>query len=124
MMSMRPARTLGLAAILLACQLTPSAQLEFDAASIKESKSLAGGGKLRLMPGGGITAEHVPARSYITIAYDLQPFQLVGAPDWIRDTYYDIVAKPAGAATREQTFAMLQTLLTDRFKLTFHREKH
>jgi uncharacterized protein (TIGR03435 family) len=114
-----------LAAMLVALQLTPSAQIEFDAASIKESKSLSGGGTLRFMPGGGITSEHVPARAYINTAYELQSFQLVGAPEWTRNTYYDIVAKPAGGATatREQTLAMLQTLLRDRFKLTFHREK-
>jgi uncharacterized protein (TIGR03435 family) len=116
-------RTTWLAATLLALQLTPSAQIEFDAVSIKESKSLAGGGHLRFMAGGGITTEHLPARAYITIAYELQPFQLVGAPDWTRDTYYDMVAKPAAAATREQSLAMLQALVRDRFKLTFHREK-
>jgi uncharacterized protein (TIGR03435 family) len=119
---MRIAVTVYLAVVLLGLA-TPSAQLEFDAASIKESKTLAGGGTLRFMPGGGITAEHLPARAYISIAYELQPFQLAGAPDWARDTYYDVVAKPAGTATREQTLAMLQALLVDRLKLRFHREK-
>jgi uncharacterized protein (TIGR03435 family) len=112
----------SLIALLLALQLTPAAQVEFDAASVKESKSL-GGGTMRLMPGGGITAQNLPAREYIAIAYQLQPYQLVGAPDWTRTSSYDIVAKAARTATREQTFAMLQTLLVDRFKLTSHREK-
>jgi uncharacterized protein (TIGR03435 family) len=120
---MRTAGTVWLSALLLAAPLAPSAQVEFDAATVKESTSLSDGGTLRLMPGGGITAQHLPARSYITIAHQLQPFQLVGAPDWTRNTYYDIVAKPVGVASREQTFAMLQTLLADRFKLTVHREK-
>jgi uncharacterized protein (TIGR03435 family) len=115
-------RTGWLAVVLLAFQCMPSAQLEFDVASIKENKSLDAGGTMRLMPGGGITAQHLPARSYITIAYQLQPFQLIGAPDWTRETYYDITAKPAGSTTREQNFTMLQALLTDRFKLAFHRE--
>lgn len=111
-----------MAAVLVVFQSTPPAQLEFDVASIKENRSLDAGGTMRLMPGGGITAQHLPARSFITIAYQLQPFQLIGAPDWTRDTYYDITAKPAGSATREQNFTMLQALLTDRFKLAFHRE--
>ena len=111
-----------LAAVLLAFQSLPSAQLEFDVASIKENKSLAAGGTMRLMPGGGITSQHLPARSFITIAYQLQPFQLIGAPDWTRETYYDITGKPAGSTTREQNFTMLQALLIDRFKLAFHRE--
>jgi uncharacterized protein (TIGR03435 family) len=121
--SMRTGWAGRLAIVLLALQFTPAAQVEFDAASIKESQNLNSGGSLRFMPGGGITAEHLLVRQYITIAYGLQSFQLVRAPDWTRDTYYDIVAKPAGAASREQALAMLQTLLTDRFKLTSHREK-
>ena len=119
---MRIARTVGLAWMLLGTASTLSAQLEFDAASVKESTSLAGGGMLRFLTGGGITAERVPARVYIIVAYELQSFQLVGAPDWARDMYYDIVAKPAGAATPQQTLAMLQALLLHRFKLTVHRE--
>jgi uncharacterized protein (TIGR03435 family) len=121
---MRMTRMLWLAAILLALQFVPAAQsVEFDVASVKEGNNLSDVGVMRLMPGGGITAQHLPALRYVTVAYQLLPFQLVGAPDWTRNTYYDIVAKSAGPATREQTFAMLQTLLIERFKLTFHREK-
>ena len=102
---------------------TAPAPAEFDAASIKENKTLDAGGTFRLMPRGiGITAQHMPARNLITIAYELQPFQLIGAPDWARETAYDINAKTGHTAAREQLFVMLQALLTDRFKLAFHRE--
>ena len=37
-------------------------------------------------------------------------------------TYYDVQAKPAATATRDETFKMLQALLRDRFQLRFHRE--
>ena len=57
-------------------------QREFDAASVEENPSLNNSGTLRFMPGGGITAQNIPARQYITIAFDLQPYQLVNAPDW------------------------------------------
>jgi len=102
---------------------TAPAPVEFDAASIKENKTLDAGGTFRLMPRGiGITAQHMPARNLITIAYQLQPFQLLAAPDWARETAYDINAKTGHTAAREQLFVMLQALLTDRFKLAFHRE--
>jgi uncharacterized protein (TIGR03435 family) len=114
--------TLWLTVAWLLFPLTPSAQLAFDAASVKENKTGAAGTKMRLMPGGGVNAEHLPARFLITIAYDLKGFQLIGAPDWASDTYYDLIAKPAGTATRQETFTMLQALLVDRFSLTFHRE--
>ena len=97
-------------------------QAQFDVASIKENKTPGDGGSLRLMPSGGIQARHLRARSLITAAYQLQPYQLIGAPEWTRDAFYDIEAKPAEQRTREQTFVMLQGLLVDRFKLTFHRE--
>ena len=58
--------------ILLALQLTLSAQIEFDVASIKENKALGTGGSMQLMQGGGIRTYHLPARSLITIAYHLQ----------------------------------------------------
>jgi hypothetical protein len=78
------------------------ASLKFDVASVKENKTGMAGTRMRLMPGGGITAENLPAHAMITIAYDLQAFQLVGGPAWLSDSYYDIIAKPAATATREQ----------------------
>jgi uncharacterized protein (TIGR03435 family) len=114
--------TARLAVILLVFELAAFAQRTFEVASIKENKTLADGGSMQLMPSGGIRARHVSARSLITIAYHLDGFQLIGAPQWIPDEYYDVNATADGSATREQTFAMLQALLVDRFKLAFHRE--
>jgi uncharacterized protein (TIGR03435 family) len=102
--------------------LVRSAQLQFDVASIKESQSLDAGGTMRFMPDGGIRGQNIPARSLIATAYELQPYQLVGAPDWARNTRYDIEARPGDAATREQSLVMLQALLVQRFRLAFHRE--
>jgi uncharacterized protein (TIGR03435 family) len=115
-------RCVLVATVLLCSPSLRSAQLAFDVASIKESTSLDAGGTLRFMPDGGIFARNIPVRSLITIAYQLQPYQLVGAPDWVRDTRYDVDAKPGDAATREQTRVMLQALLVERFQLAFHRE--
>jgi uncharacterized protein (TIGR03435 family) len=67
----------------------------------------------------------------IGLAYDL-PFGLIsGGPAWISSVRYDIVAAPpAPAATGGASplavvrdLPMFQTLLTDRFKLQFHREQ-
>ena len=96
--------------------------LVFEVASIKENASIADGGGGRLMPGGGIAMTHLPARSYVTLAFQLEPYQLAGAPDWMATTYYDVQAKPPRPATRDETFTMMQALLRDRFQLRFHRE--
>jgi uncharacterized protein (TIGR03435 family) len=110
-------------ALLLVCALLhASAQLSFDAASIKESTSLDSGGTLRVMPDGGVRARNFPSRGLIALAYQLQPYQLVNAPGWASEMRFDIEAKPAVAAPREQTYLMLQALLVERFRLRFHRE--
>ncbi len=48
-----------------------------------------------------------------------------GGPAWIDSDHYDIVALTPGDTrpSRPQQMAMLRTLLSDRFKLTFHREQ-
>ena len=65
-------RTLQILSLVVCVPLSAFAQLAFDVASIKENKSLSDGGSLQLMPGGGIRASHIPARSLVTIAYSLQ----------------------------------------------------
>lgn len=101
-----------------------AAQLAFDVASVRENTNPAAPQQLRRTPDGGLTAQHVPARFLVTIAYGLQPFQLIGMPSWSGTTYYDITAKPAPGSptTRDQMSEMLQALLVDRFKLQFRRE--
>jgi len=49
---------------------------------------------------------------------------VVGGPSWAETTTFDIEAKAEDplTATSEQLLTMFQTLLSDRFKLKFHRE--
>ena len=60
----------------------------------------------------------------IAAAYDLNPRTISGGPSWIESDHYDIVAVTPGEVrpTRQEQMAMLRSLLTDRFKLAFHRE--
>jgi uncharacterized protein (TIGR03435 family) len=44
------------------------------------------------------------------------------ASDWTDGPKFDILAKLAEGTSRDQVPAMLQSLLTNRFKLTTHRE--
>ena len=78
---------------------------------------------MRIMPDGGVQVQGLPVRALITIAFGLQPHQLVSATEWSREARSDVQAKPAGPATRAQTMAMLQALIIERFGLTFHRER-
>jgi uncharacterized protein (TIGR03435 family) len=67
----------------------------------------------------------------IGFAYGIEPRYVSGGPDWIRAGNLDpsktfqieATAEDASTATTEQLRQMLQTMLADRFKLKFHREK-
>jgi uncharacterized protein (TIGR03435 family) len=74
------------------------------------------------MADGVFSAQNVPAVSFVTIAYELHPFQVVNIPDWARTTRYDVIAKPAQPTNGHDSLLMLQTLLRERFHLAFHRE--
>jgi uncharacterized protein (TIGR03435 family) len=55
-------------------------------------------------------------------AYDVQESQIVGGPKWAGEDRYDIDAKAAGPAGDRELMEMLRSLLSERFKLAFHRE--
>jgi uncharacterized protein (TIGR03435 family) len=101
----------------------------FEAASVKPSRSdnpsFQG---VSRPPGGRFTAVSAPLRFLILYAYWLQEDQLVGAPDWIANERFDIVAKmegdpPSIVTTGPDPIRLAtQTLLADRFGLLVHRE--
>jgi uncharacterized protein (TIGR03435 family) len=107
----------------------PNVPLYYEAASVKPNKSGEQGSSIRRQPGGRLTSTNMPLRALITFAYQLQPFQLVGDPDWIRNENFDIVAKMEGdpppvapGSGPDPHMLAMRTLLADRFKLTVHRE--
>jgi uncharacterized protein (TIGR03435 family) len=55
-------------------------------------------------------------------AYDIRYAQVLGAPAWTDTERYEVNAKAERPATRDQLRQMLQSLLTDRFKLLFQRQ--
>ena len=61
----------------------------------------------------------------ISFAYEVQSKQVVGGPDWLDKDRYDIAAVPDvdGVPSTAQLRSMIRKLLTDRFKLTFHKDK-
>jgi uncharacterized protein (TIGR03435 family) len=108
---------------------------QFEVASVKPNKSGDGRVMLGVQPGGRFTATNVPLRVLIRNAYQLQDFQIVGAPSWIADERFDIVAKAEGGDAMGDPFRaeqngqpsrgqlMIRALLADRFKLVVHNEE-
>jgi uncharacterized protein (TIGR03435 family) len=61
----------------------------------------------------------------IAAAFDVSPRAISGGPGWIESDHYDILAITPGGVrpTHEEQMVMLRKLLTDRFRLSFHREQ-
>jgi uncharacterized protein (TIGR03435 family) len=109
------------------------AKLAFEVASIKPSapldmaklaQSVAQGQMPRLGPhvdAARAEYRYMAIRDLIALAYKVQANQISG-PDWIATQRFDIMAKLPAGTTKDQTNEMLQSLLEERFKLTFHRE--
>src|ERR1044072_7040985 len=103
--------------------------VSFEAASIKRTATSDGNSFVRRQPGGRFDAHNVATRFLLTFAYQLQPFQVIGDPDWVGKDRFDINAKmegdpppmPPGAGIDPMMLAV-RSLLADRFKLVMHKE--
>ena len=110
----------------------PDANATFEVASVKANKSGDNRIGIGFQPGGRFRATNVPLRELISAAYGtpqpLPAFQITGGPKWIESDRFDIVAKapgdpqPGPNGPPPGMFAMLRTLLADRFHLILHRE--
>ena len=94
----------------------------FEVASIKPAQRMQMG-RMRVgmeSDGGMIRYTGLSLKECIRTAFRLQRFQVEG-PDWLDEARFDFVAKLPEGASEDQVPEMLQTLLEERFKLTFHR---
>jgi uncharacterized protein (TIGR03435 family) len=71
---------------------------------------------------GRISMENVTLKRCIRSAYGVPEAQIVGGPKWIDDDRFDINAKADWPAGDRELMIMLQSLLVERFQLSFHRE--
>ncbi len=55
-------------------------------------------------------------------AYDIQPRELSGGPDWMRTDRFNVTATTGSEVPRERMRLMIQTMLADRFKLQIAKE--
>lgn len=100
----------------------------FDVISVKPNHSDLHGISLGYTPD-GLRATNIPILFLIKEAFALNDDQLFGIPDWVHSEKYDIDAKVGEAdvpsmhtLTHDQRRQMILEILTERFKLTYHRE--
>jgi len=104
--------------------MATDANPSFDVATIKPSVP-GTQGKGFGFRGGHFVTLNTDLNDLIAFAYGLHTKQIVNAPAWFGTELYDIEGKPdaEGRPNMKQMGIMVQKLLTDRFKLTFHRDK-
>jgi uncharacterized protein (TIGR03435 family) len=97
----------------------------FEVATIKPTALDAKTGRYITMQGTNrFVAKYYTLKLLIAAAYDLSPKVISGGAAWVDDEHFDIEALTPGDTrpARPEQMAMLRTLLSERFKLSFHRE--
>jgi uncharacterized protein (TIGR03435 family) len=101
-----------------------NANPNFEVATIKPSAPNKPG-KGFAFRGGHFVTFNTNMNDLVAFAYGLHSKQIIDGPAWLGTDLYDIEAKPdaEGQPSHKQMQIMVQKLLTDRFKLTFHHDK-
>ena len=96
----------------------------FEVVSIKPSNPDAQG-KLFTVRGRQVMTVNTTVNDLITFAFGLHARQIASAPAWLETEKYDVTGQPdvEGVPNQVQLRQLVERLLADRFKLTFHRDK-
>jgi uncharacterized protein (TIGR03435 family) len=101
-----------------------NANPSFEVATIKPSKPDQPG-KAITVQGRSLVTINTTLMDLLTFSYGVNLKQIVDTPPWVETEKYDITAKPEGEGmpNDKQWRGMLQKLIAERCKLTFHRDK-
>jgi uncharacterized protein (TIGR03435 family) len=119
-------KSISLAIVLSASPLAAQnpARPAFEVVSIRPSQPgppPGGVGGLRL-DGAQVRTAYLTLKDYIGMAYRVKPYQISG-PDWVGSDRFDVAATLPDNVPTTQIPEMIQSLLADRFQLSFHREQ-
>jgi uncharacterized protein (TIGR03435 family) len=116
------ALVLGVAVVVLGFAfVSGQPRATFDVAAVKVNRS--GQIPMRITaPLGRFEATNVTPQLLILNAFRLRDFQLTNVPGWAAEERFDVTARTASPAARDEVSAMVRALLEDRFQLRTHRE--
>lgn len=98
----------------------------FEVATIKPVQSDRKAGRFIIMRGTDtFVSKNYTLKLLIAAAYELNPREISGGPEWVDSDRYDVQARTPGAVrpTHEEQMRMLRSMLAERFKLSFHRQQ-
>ena len=107
----------------LAAQQTPRAPSAFAVATIKPSSPDTE--TLTQIRGNRFFTEGTTFLDLFKYAFNVNPKQVVGGPDWLRTEKFDVVADPETEKRpgSDQMKALVQQLLIERFHIRMHHEQ-
>jgi uncharacterized protein (TIGR03435 family) len=112
---------LGLSVCLLGQSQPEQKPLAFDVASVKPNTS--GDNNVAMIPSpNGITISNATLQMMVRLAYRVQDFQILDAPNWFASARFDVAAKADRSVPQQDLPVMLRALLGERFKLAAHNE--
>src|SRR3954447_23523620 len=109
--------------VLTSCALLAQTPPAFEVASIKQAAPQGEGRMMVRMGGdaGRVDYANVSLKDVLARAYRVKRNQITG-PSWLDSERYDITAKVPEGVPTDKVPDMLQALLTERFKMTVHKE--
>lgn len=126
-MSIRVRSCIAVAALVLGAGSQIQGQVDsgglpaFEVASIKPRTGATPVGFPPQAPDRFVSPD-ITASQLIRYAYDMQEFQIIGGPSWLRSSRFDVSAKAEGPTTQDRMRLMVRRLLADRFGLRAHAE--
>ena len=104
----------------------PPAPTEFEVAEVKPNASSDNRRMFRIQRGGRVSVTGMNLRFLIQQAWNISEDMLIGAPKWLDEDRFDIVAKAPAEESADVDFdsvlVMMRALLKERFKLEVHTE--
>jgi uncharacterized protein (TIGR03435 family) len=103
--------------------MDPKLEPGYEVATIKPSRPDQQGGGFTLQ-GRHLVATNFTVEGLITLAYNLHPKQVTGAPEWLTTDHYDLDVLPdhEGLPSLDQARGIVRKLLAERFALKFHED--
>jgi uncharacterized protein (TIGR03435 family) len=109
----------------------PTFPTEFDVAEVRQAKPVAAPesqtGQMGPMgqmdfQNGRVQIMSATLKGLISLAYDMNMERIAGAPKWLAEDRFDIIAKAPATVPFEALRGMLKTLIVQRFALNAHTE--
>jgi uncharacterized protein (TIGR03435 family) len=119
----RVALTTGLAAVLVVALIGQEPQFEVASVKRRETQSMRTPGRPAMTTDTLFYRRGDTLSQLMRLTYGVSGPQLIGGPEWIRTSLFEVDARSGTRASADQMRQMVQSLLEDRFKLVVRKEQ-